>query len=372
MLAARRARAPTWPTASPSGAPPHLLEELGELAGDRHLAQRPARGRAARASVARTRRGDSKSTVVRGSAHERGQPLRALAPRRGQEALEHEPLGREARQHERRSAPRSARAPPRPRARRRCTPAPAATRDRRCRACRRRSRTRPACRRAPRRTTQSPPTPARCARAPRARDRAAGIPAWVSSARVRRVSSAAITSASRSASTARGERSPRLPIGVPTSTSAPAGRSARSRSPFRHGAGHAVAVIRAPRPGRPVVQAPALERAGLRLDHERAAPRPVATRATAAGCTVRSTHAVRVAERDVDREPHPERCGPGGTGAARARRRRGRARAAPSPRARAVGDLGRRQHVTVAHEPGIHDAAHTLKRISRTSPSTTS
>ena len=46
-------------------------------------------------------------------------------------------------------------------------------------------------------------------------------PACVSSARVRRVSSAQITSASRSASTARGERSPRFPMGVATSTSRP-------------------------------------------------------------------------------------------------------------------------------------------------------
>src|SRR5581483_7898418 len=57
----------------------------------------------------------------------------------------------------------------------------------------------------------------------------AGTPACVSSARVRRVSSAAIRSASRSVSTARGDRSPRLPIGVATTTSRPA---TRARPPY--------------------------------------------------------------------------------------------------------------------------------------------
>ena len=46
-------------------------------------------------------------------------------------------------------------------------------------------------------------------------------PAWVNSFRVCRVSSHAITSAARSASTARGAKSPRLPIGVATSVNRP-------------------------------------------------------------------------------------------------------------------------------------------------------
>ena len=47
------------------------------------------------------------------------------------------------------------------------------------------------------------------------------MPKWFSSRRVTRVSSAAIKSAASSVSRARGEKSPRLPMGVPTTYRAP-------------------------------------------------------------------------------------------------------------------------------------------------------
>ena len=178
-------------------------------------------------------------------------------------------------------------------------------------------------------------SPARCARAPRAAGRRRARRRALSSARVRRVSSAAITSASRSASTARGDRSPRLPIGVATSTQRAASRRRRSR--------------RAAPPGRPSRRLPALERARLGLDHERGARARSATPATARRRHRAQHDAVGVAERDVDREPHadgvhvaarpqhqravdavaPEQAAP-----ARARGRR-RPRLPPAPRRRA-------------------------------------
>ena len=117
-----------------------------------------------------------------------------------------------------------------------------------------------------------------------------GTPRWVSSARVRRVSSAAITSASRSASSRAVDRSPRLPIGVATRTQRPACRSCAAQL-------HPVAGA----------QPPAVERAGLA---PRSRTRPcarTATRARAAGVIDAQHDAVGVAERDVDREPHPDR-----------------------------------------------------------------
>ena len=47
------------------------------------------------------------------------------------------------------------------------------------------------------------------------------MPKWLSSLSVTRVSSAAMKSASSSARSARGDMSPRLPMGVPTSVSFP-------------------------------------------------------------------------------------------------------------------------------------------------------
>ena len=49
----------------------------------------------------------------------------------------------------------------------------------------------------------------------------AGMPAWLSNLRLWRVSSQAMTSAARNASTARGAKSPRLPIGVATRVNRP-------------------------------------------------------------------------------------------------------------------------------------------------------
>ncbi len=64
-------------------APPHLLVQLGELAGDGDLAQRAARGRAAAVSVACTRLGDSYSTTVRVSDTSAAMRSRRTTPRRG-------------------------------------------------------------------------------------------------------------------------------------------------------------------------------------------------------------------------------------------------------------------------------------------------
>ncbi len=80
-----------------------------------------------------------------------------------------------------------------------------------------------------------------------------------SSARVRRVSSQQIRSAVASTSCARGDRSPRLPIGVATSTSWPR-RSSLTACRLRHRSRPRTA-----RAGRPP-HAPALERPGLGLD----------------------------------------------------------------------------------------------------------
>ena len=87
----------------------------------------------------------------------------------------------------------------------------------------------------------------------------AGSRLELSSFRVRRVSSQQMMSAAASAATARGDRSPRLPIGVPTSTMRPsARRPARISQPVDL---EVVADL----------QAPALERPGLGHD-QRAAP----------------------------------------------------------------------------------------------------
>ena len=65
----------------------------------------------------------------------------------------------------------------------------------------------------------------------------AGWPRWAKSCRVRRVSSATTADARRSTSAARGERSPRLPIGVATTFRSPGtgpfyrGRPSASKAP---------------------------------------------------------------------------------------------------------------------------------------------
>ncbi len=106
----------------------------------------------------------------------------------------------------------------------------------------------------------------------------AGTPACVSSARARRVSSAAITSASRSASTARGERSPRFPIGVATSTSAPAAGAPS------HALVHSAQLDRSPGWSLHRSNAPA-----ARLDRERGAPHDAARGDAGRSVHVRST-----------------------------------------------------------------------------------
>src|SRR5664279_2900314 len=175
----------------------------------------------------------------------------------------------------------------------------------------------------------------------------AAMPACDSSLRVRRVSSHAMTSASRRTSTTRGERSPRLPIGVPITTS---GMSASLLD-----------LDLVPDP-----QAPACERARLGLDHERGAPHerrqpPRSQRRDA------EHHAVRVAERHVDREPHADRVH---LPALAEHERTGEVVAteqAAGALASRAGHLGRREHFAVTDQPHRY----TLKRISSTSPSAT-
>ena len=168
------------------------------------------------------------------------------------------------------------------------------------------------------------------------------MPAWVSSARVRRVSSAAITSASRNTSTARGDRSPRLPIGVATSTR-------RARRPCR--AAHVRSSTRSPARSRQRSNAPAsasITNAARRTNGE---TRHGARRR-------RAQHdALRVAERDVDREAHADGVHVAARAEHAARRRTPSRPEQPAPRARrGVGHLDRGQHLTVADEPDIQRA----------------
>ena len=338
-------------------AAPHLLVELGELAGDGDLAQR-----AARTEQLRERGVHPPGRLVEHDrarlGHECGDALTSLGAAPREEALEHEPVGREAREHQRhehraRPGHHVDREPGRRRTRAR-----AARRDRRCRAC-------PAsvtyatqlARRAPRRRP-SRRSPARCARARRAADRRPGQPRWVSSARVRRVSSAAITSASRSASAARVERSPRLPMGVATRSNVRVvvdlalAHASSTRSPARS-------------PQRS--NAPA-----SRLDHERGLAHVSATAATAAGsrCAARRLRRRRTRRRSGTA---CARCARGGTAAAPARRRRRRARAARAGAPRALSATSAAASTSPSRtSQDIQRLRHTLKRISRTSPSTTS
>ena len=183
---------------------------------------------------------------------QRGEPLGAARSLPGQEALEHEPAGGQPARDERGDHRRRARAPPRPCPRRRPPPAPAARPGRRCRACRRRS----------------PPPPARRPGSRRSTSAMARTSVWSLTDQQRGAADAGVleqpagapgvlaarrASAPASASTARGDRSPRLPIGVPTSTSAPGrGHQSAQRSTTRSLARH---------------EPPAGERAGLGLDH---------------------------------------------------------------------------------------------------------
>ena len=112
-------------------------------------------------------------------------------------------------------------------------------------------------------------------------------PACSSSRPVRRVSSHAMTSADASASTARGESSPRFPIGVATST--------------QHGSGHSTTSRRCPVTRFHRANAPASA-----STTERAVQQGSPTRLRAH--PHRAPHeTVTIEERDVDVEPHAER-----------------------------------------------------------------
>ena len=214
-------------------------------------------------------------------------------------------------------------------ARGRRPPPPGARPGRRCRACRRRS-PRPPARPGRGGPARRPPPRPRCGRSPRAAP-GARTPMWASSRPVRRVSSQATTSARPSSSTARGDRSPRLPIGVPTSTrapltGAPAGR--RRRTPQR-------------------AKAPASHSITPRARQHRRA-----RGGWAPWCVTRRTAQVGVDEGHVDGEAHAEGVHRARPGAAAGRRRCRHGRAGPVRRSRrVVGDLEGGQHLLVAHQP---------------------
>ena len=140
----------------------------------------------------------------------------------------------------------------------------------------------------------------RCARARRATGHPTGHRPREQSARVRRVSSAAITSALRNSSTARGDRSPRLPIGVATNTSA-----GRGDTPAVPGSSLHLDDIAE-------LQPPTLERARGRFDREVGAPDRDARADGAAGssCGARSRSGRRTRHRSRSAYRW---CGPGGT-----------------------------------------------------------
>ena len=212
-------------------------------------------------------------------------------------------------------------------------------------------------------TIQPAPSRSLCAWTARSRP-AAAIPSWVSRARVRRVSSAAITSAVRKVSTARADRSPRLPIGVATSTSQP--RPWRSRPELQ-------AIAR--------TQAPAVERTRLRLDHEGGAHHHRRQCATAQARAVRSTRpsASQNATSMAKRIPNvcTWRHGTQDHGAFEARHgRAGLVDAPATDRPSPPPPAHRRRARARTSLPPTHPLrkpdGHTLNRISSTSPSTTS
>ena len=277
----------------------------------------------------------------------------------GQEALEHEAVGREAREHQRgqhrarsgdhvdREAGVEAGAHER------------ARRDRRCRASRRRSRRRRRCPSCTASTTQAALSCSLCSCTARSRP-AAGTPACVRRARVRRVSSAAITSASRSVSTARGERSPRFPIGVATSTRRPGDRPACA---------HSRPQLHPVTPG----EAPAVEGARLGLDRRTRLRRTTGETRHGREASRAQHHAVarrRTRRRSGTACP---RCGRCGTAGARAHRRARRGPSSPRRRARAVSATSAAASTSPSRtSQAIVSPRHTLNRISSTSPSTTS
>ena len=193
----------------------------------------------------------------------------------------------------------------------------------------------------------------RCGRA-RPPARGPVMPAWVSSLRVRRVSSQAMTSAPASASTARGDRSPRLPIGVATRTSRPGGPS--SHSPL----------ISSWSPG---AQPPALEGAGLGLDHAAGPQARAPSGGGAIGHVRQHDHASPVAEGDVDGEAHAE-----GVHRPGRAQQQGAVDAVPPEQPRGPPPPRSATSSAASTSPSrrARPRHQTLKRISRTSPSTTS
>ena len=186
-----------------------------------------------------------------------------------------------------------------------------------------------------------------------------GTPACCSRRPVRRVSSQQIASAAASASTARGDRSPRLPIGVPTSTRRH-GRSARSSSWSP--------TCEAP-PGEATRPRPRSRRGpagrvgsggGGAVGRRAARTRSVSQKATSIGNRMPSVWTARAGRRS-SAPSMPSR-------PSRPRRRALRGR----------GDLEAGQHLPVpaAARPwsdrSPRTPPQTLKRISRTSPSATS
>ncbi len=135
--------------------------------------------------------------------------------------------------------------------------------------------------------------------------RSALTPACCSNRPVRRVSSQQISPTWESTSTARGERSARLPIGVATS------QSVLTTRPRRAGAAVVVAavVVAAEFDLVADAEAPASERAAFGLDHPARAPHRDAE-AVPVHVHRLDHDAVAVEVGDVDREAHPDRVDP--------------------------------------------------------------
>ena len=220
-ISPRTSRSAKVTEASDQGSPPHLLVELGELAGHDHAGGRAARveqiaqggDQAARrleqddgASLA----GDGLESGAAGSA-----PLRGRKPSKQNRSVG-SPLTTKAASAALGPGDRTSTVAPG----RRGGSRPIDRRDQTPPGCRRRS-PRPRCRPAAR-WARTASTRAISLWPCKRQQRDALEAAWVSKPRVRRVSSQHTRSACARVSTARGDRSPRFPIGVDTRTNVPA------------------------------------------------------------------------------------------------------------------------------------------------------
>src|SRR5580658_5253563 len=162
-------------------------------------------------------------------------------------------------------------------------------------------------------------------------------PTALSRARVRRVSSQQMTSAAARVSMARAEMSPRLPIGVATSTSEPRRAAASSAG------GTELERV-------PESQAPAVERPGGGLEDRAGAPARQGE-APLREPHGRQHHQVGVEERHVEREAHGEGVHGPGAGEDEGTVEGGTTDEAAVAVPEALGQVRSRQHLAVAQQP---------------------